>query len=219
MSSKKTKPWERGINEPSKWYGRFVYYLELGPERTLELAHSMWWDSTNATINRKRGKPRKPPITWYEQAKAWDWKARAAKWDDNNRDAVLREAAHAQEDMIRRHLQIALSLIRIGVSNLSGLADAKDKDGKPVSGLKPREVMTYIVEGIKLERQARGFPPETIGVYTMTDEELYKKYADYLGSLETAGGLGSGDEEAWPPDPGDDTEESGLEEVQGDLQE
>lgn len=217
MAPKTAKPWDRGTNEPSKWYGRFIYYLEQGSERTLELAHSLWWDSTNASIHRKRGKPKRPPITWYEAAREWKWKARAAAWDDNNQAAVLQEAARAQEDMIRRHLKIALSLIQLGVVNLQDMMNAKDKDGQPKRVLSAREAAAYIDQGIKLERQARGFPPESIGVYTLTDEELIKKYAEYIGSLEAAGSLGSGDEEAWPTSSPDDTEEPGIEEVPEDL--
>ncbi len=75
------QPWDRQPGEPTKWYGRFLVYLELGPARTLTEAFAL--------VNKQEDKPAHCPNgRWTLAQRQWQWRARAQAWDIEQRDLL-----------------------------------------------------------------------------------------------------------------------------------
>lgn len=83
------KPWEQRDGEPDAAYKRFLAYLRLGPQRSLEAAYRVYCE--------KAGKGRKrpePPGNWRRDYTAYEWRKRADAYDidclrRDGRDVVL----------------------------------------------------------------------------------------------------------------------------------
>jgi hypothetical protein len=74
-------PWERQPGEPARWYARFTIYLELGIHRTLQRAYRIV-----GLVEERPGK--QPGAAWYQMARKWQWRARAAAWDAAERERL-----------------------------------------------------------------------------------------------------------------------------------
>lgn len=63
-------------DEPDDWYRRFILYRDLGRSRTLGVAYSK---------TRVPHTPLGIPASWYDAFRAWDWRARATAYDEDQR--------------------------------------------------------------------------------------------------------------------------------------
>ncbi|MGE0825522.1 MAG: hypothetical protein AB7G75_26240 [Candidatus Binatia bacterium] len=92
------KPWERQSDEQTRWYQRFVEYLQLGSGRTLT-------DAYRKERERAGKSGRKPPSSWLKASTRHDWKGRAAAYDDEQRRIVEEESIalrrKEQEELLR----------------------------------------------------------------------------------------------------------------------
>jgi hypothetical protein len=74
-------PWDQMEGEPTRWYGRFQIYLELGVTRTLM--------ATAAAAGRQaRGEPLEMGGHWSAMFRRWHWRARAHAWDVHQRELL-----------------------------------------------------------------------------------------------------------------------------------
>lgn len=81
-----TEVWDRQENEPKTAYGRFLYFLNLGPGRQVDAAYSKSQEiSKNIKIKI---------TTWYTDSSRFNWKERAYKWDLEQARLQSRETAN-----------------------------------------------------------------------------------------------------------------------------
>lgn len=72
------------------WFGRFQYYLEIGPERNIEIAYRAWLAAQahkQASLNKKG---LRCPQNWRDAMKAFQWEQRATSYDTHIAEEKLR---------------------------------------------------------------------------------------------------------------------------------
>lgn len=138
------QPWDRISGESGKAYEAFVAYRDMGLTRSVR--------GVAVVI----GKSRTLCDRWSSK---WDWVNRAHQWDAHlgkERDKAWELAVVAPADelaeMNRRHAQMALDLQVKALDALRLIEPAS---------LSAKDVLAYLVEATKLERQARGQPEQT----------------------------------------------------------
>ena len=137
--------WGRQPRETHRAYMAFCAYRDLGPVRSLRKAALAFYGGTE--LPRKWDKSGVIPTQVERWSSRHRWVARATAWDayvDQER-----RAAHIQavREMEIRHVQTAL---RVQVKGLEAL------ELLDLSKFKPADVIRFLVEGVKLERLARG---------------------------------------------------------------
>jgi hypothetical protein len=133
-------PWERLPEESEKWWERFDHYRLQGPARTLEAA----WRA-----GAKSSKKQRPPGSWYEAARKYRWKERAAAWDAAQRTERQRQRQEQieQEQEAFRKKRIILGEFAWGL----GFKGLKDKNPRSI---KTADAIKLIEAGVKLQREA-----------------------------------------------------------------
>jgi len=148
------QPWEQQPEEPNRWYARFERFRLAGPSRSL-------LGIVNAE-RQQRGvrKGKSIPQAWAKNVHKWQWRQRAAAWDEWERQQA--RAAHAQQiqEMNRRHLQEAQALQSKAIQRLKSLDQEQ---------LSPAEVLRFCTEAAKLERTTLG-EPQTIEEHHLTGQ-------------------------------------------------
>jgi hypothetical protein len=92
-----SNPQDRRPHESGKWYRSFLYYLELGPRRSLARAY-------RELANQERqqdGRPLLPttasvPYVWRKRAQQFDWHERADDWNQQQRLQELEQVDRGQ---------------------------------------------------------------------------------------------------------------------------
>jgi len=161
----KRQPWDRLPNEPSMWFNRFEYYRLLGPDRTFQGTFEIW----NERDNKRKNKPNvagHPHPQWYERAEQWQWKERAAEWDNWVWKERVSQEQDAIREMTKRHIELGMEMQDVGGKALG--------DEKNVVGMGDARLL--IKDGADLERRARGLPDYLLEISGMTDEELLEEY-------------------------------------------
>jgi len=185
------QPWDRQRNEQDKlesamWYGRFEYYLLLGPERTLIAAYRRW----KVVTSGEKGKITKYPGSWHTNYTIWKWKERAELWDAKNRQERMTAEENERKKMIARHIQAGRVLQQIALRKLKILDTATE-----AQELEPAEARHYLKAGVEIERQARGMPDHLLQITEMTDDELKAQYDQLFGEITNTGDVQSGDDQ------------------------
>jgi hypothetical protein len=85
--------------EPDRCYGRFQFYLSLGPLRTIK-------ETARRAGLEQRNKPYHSGGRWADVARVWCWRERAQAWDAEQR-ALL--------GLSERNMRLALRHRRVGV--------------------------------------------------------------------------------------------------------
>jgi len=109
----------------------------------------------------------RPPTTselnsWNRWCTVWSWVARANAWQDELDRIAREEEIEAVREMRKRHIEIAQEIQKKARERLAELTGDK---------LSPKDVLTYLVEAVKMERVARG-EPEYV---TRTEAEVSTK--------------------------------------------
>lgn len=90
---KQQQAWRRQPGEPQLWFTRFKYYLDMGKTRSINGVYEFLRDGPEkGRINQK-----KAPATFYEIPNRWNWKQRAAAYDDWNDDQAAKAAKAASD--------------------------------------------------------------------------------------------------------------------------
>ena len=181
------EPWARQHGEPGLWYGRFVVYRDLGPERTIEAAYRV--------VREREGlRSARPGAAWYGAAKDWAWAERAAAWDDARRELLRALEGERRFDARERRLRMIDALLCAGLSRCWSWRDLPEsgdgagaRHGCPTLRMMFRDLLTA-------QRAEMGLPDmtpaETPGVMPFTADELAQAAAE-LEELETPDDAGT----------------------------
>lgn len=88
---------ERLPGEPLLWYRRYQRYKLMQPTRSVAKV----FQEEEAEKNGEKQRT-KPIGEWYEQAKKWQWEARAAAWDEQQMRDLEKEIAAARARVFTR---------------------------------------------------------------------------------------------------------------------
>ena len=99
------KPYHQLPDEPDRWYQRFRTFCDLGPSRSLDRCYRVF-------IAQRDGLPGLPaPGTvrasgsWVEKARGYNWRSRAAAWDDHQRQRKLERRAAVLDDILETTIE------------------------------------------------------------------------------------------------------------------
>lgn len=137
------EPWEQQPGESNKAYGAFVQYRDMPPlQRSIRgLARQL--DKTVTHIGR-----------WSSDNK---WTERCARYDRWLAAIAVDEAESAKREMVRRHADIGLAMVRRAAQALIG-DEANGVTALDLSKLKAVDIARLIDVGVKVERLSRGAP-------------------------------------------------------------
>ncbi len=131
-------PWERQPGEPSKAFGVFCVYRDLGARRSLKSACKQYYAADYAANKLRNAQ---------EWSRNWEWVRRSAAWDNFlDREARLSQV-EAVREMNRRYANTARAVLAKALVALKGL-DAKEMD--------PSDVSRMIEVANKIERLCHG---------------------------------------------------------------
>lgn len=143
-------PWEQMPNESRKAFRAFRAYCDLSPEKRSIPAVADLLGYRTCDYRRRKG-------LGPSQLEAWSarfhWRERS-KYSDVEREREFRESqAIARIEMAKRHVAVAMLLQAKAVQRLQKVdADALDED----------RARRWLIEGVKMERLARGESDEPI---------------------------------------------------------
>ena len=166
----------------------FDLYVRLGADRSLEALHDALEDDPSL-VGLKRAPSRSTLEAW---SSAFHWQDRLLDLErqatEQDRDQQLR----ALREMAERHAKEGLALQQKGVERLQSLRPEE---------LSPSDAVRALIEGVRLERLARGEPTDriiqkgedshgAIDLRRFTNEELRR-----LAELAERRATGAGEEE------------------------
>ncbi len=145
--------WERLPDESSKAYQAFCEYRDMGADRSIR------------KLAQARGKPTSTKWLCHWSAKH-NWVERARAYDDYLEQEKRKEQEKAILDMVERHTKEAMALQQKAIERLRALDPSE---------LSPRDVLSYLMEAIRLERLSRGEPNEVQAPLKVIVERVYGK--------------------------------------------
>lgn len=128
---KNDKSWERLPNESVQAYEAFYKYLLMGEKRTLRKVEQEL-NKSHALIGR-----------W---SSTWNWQKRSADYDADLRRQEYEATAKEIKKMQERQVQTAMLLQKKAVQALDKL---------DINDLSPQEILRFISEGARLEKETR----------------------------------------------------------------
>lgn len=126
MSDDTAVAWQRLPGEPALWFGRFVFYRELGVKRSLDKAYELARHSEG--LKGVRAGP-----NWYATADKWRWSQRAEAWDDGERAKFLAGVEARRVDAQRERLAfierlLGQSYVALGKAKLDEIDEAAARE-------------------------------------------------------------------------------------------
>lgn len=173
------------MRETTRHRRAFDLYVRLGADRSLEALHDAL-EENPSLIGLKRAPSRSTLEAW---SSAFHWQDRLLDLErqatEHDRDQQLR----ALQEMAERHAKEGLALQQKGVERLQSLRPEE---------LTPSDAVRALIEGVRLERLARGEPTDRIAqkgeeghgpvnLRNFSNEEL-RRLAELAGGL--TGGAG-----------------------------
>jgi hypothetical protein len=141
--------WERQPGETAKAYAAFVIYMRLPAQGNSLTRRSL----KNAVITLygewTQGKQRQFQL-WSSK---FSWVNRSLAWDDEQSKQVNLDTLEKLKQLNARQIQLAQALHRLAIDRLKAM--------QPIELTVP-DVMMFITNGIRLERQALGEPDISI---------------------------------------------------------
>lgn len=129
--SKSEKSWERQPSESAQAFEALNIYLSMGGERSLrKVAQKL---SKSETLIKR----------W---SSTWNWQQRSRDYDNELKRKEFDEAQKQVKAMQKRQMQTAMLLQKKAVEALDKLN---------IEDLSPQEILRFISEGAKLERETR----------------------------------------------------------------
>lgn len=113
-------PWDRQAGEPTRAYGLFCRFLELGPLRSVE---GVKRDVSNGNVQHASQ-------ALYMLARRWKWRERAATWDAHQRDLLTERMLDLRTAYEERRLAVAevyfdQAVDAFNTANLTNLTQAE----------------------------------------------------------------------------------------------
>lgn len=106
------KPWERLEGEPSRWFQRFEMYRLQGNTRSIEAVYRSECEASGRAVKR-------PSHIWYKRADEWQWKTRAAAWDQYLIDQAAAEVERKWRSKIMAEVEVLGRLSEMGRANIN----------------------------------------------------------------------------------------------------
>ncbi len=161
----------------------FDLYVRMGADRSLEALHEALMDDPSL-IGLRRAPSRSTLEAW---SSAFHWQDRLLDLERQATEHDREQQLRTLQEMAERHAREGLALQQKGVERLQSL---------PAEQLSPADAVRALIEGVRLERLARGEPTELIrqkgedshgqvDLGNFTNEEL-RRLAE-LGDRRTAG--------------------------------
>lgn len=142
------KSWERQTGESEKAYEAFYAYLQMGEERSLR------------AVEKKLAKSHTLISRW---SAAHGWQKRVRDYDNYLVRQELAEQEKQARSMRKRQIGTAVMLQKKAVEALEQL---------DMNSLTPQEILKFITEGAKLERQNRAENRENASGETSANTSL-----------------------------------------------
>ena len=166
----------------------FDQYVRLGADRSLEALHEALKDDPSL-IGLKRAPSRSTLESW---SSAFHWQDRLLDLERQATEQDREQQLRTLQEMAERHAKEGLALQQKGVERLQSLRPEE---------LTPSDAVRALIEGVRLERLARGEPTEHIAekggmihghidLRRFTNEELRR-----LAELADGHATGAGEEE------------------------
>lgn len=166
----------------------FDVYVRMGADRSLEALHEALMDDPSL-IGLKRAPSRSTLEAW---SSAFHWQDRLLDLERQATDQDRVQQLEALQEMTERHAKEGLALQQKGVERLQSLRPEE---------LSPSDAVRALIEGVRLERLARGEPTDRImqrgeeshgpiDLRKFTNEELRR-----LAELADRHATGTGEEE------------------------
>lgn len=200
MSIEVMKPWDKLDEETGPAYAAFTLYRDLPQEdRSYDAGYRAWLEHKEGA-SRAHG-ARRAPYSYRTRAKRFQWKERAAAWDQHlavkvgeARERVIEERAEEEAiDWFARRQELNLRLDK----SAEKLIDMADRIlALPV-------VETELQDGTTIVKPIRGATPTAAATCLRTAEELTDKIVG-----EETGEAGTSEGGVWTvaPDPEDEDE-------------
>lgn len=104
--TREKRPWDRLSGEPIRWYSRFDKYRLMGEQRSMV---AVYRETSKGRSTKRNGtkSDSNVPGPWSKAAQEWNWKERAAAWDEAEIDRERRE----REQFIRRERESRIQMI------------------------------------------------------------------------------------------------------------
>jgi hypothetical protein len=132
MTSEARRVWDRMEWESHKAYEAFLFYCEMGPDRSL------------SNLSKALGKSKSLLSRWSAR---YDWFYRSSTYDKDLHEMVMKDMASEMADIERRKLEVIRKTLDVAELALKGIDEDK---------LKPLEILEMIKVGIHLEREILG---------------------------------------------------------------
>ncbi len=176
------------MKESTRHRRAFDLYIRLGADRSLEALHEALEDDPSL-IGIKRAPSRSTLESW---SSTFHWQDRLLDLERQATDQDREQQLQALRDMNERHAKEGLALQQKGVERLHSM---------PAEQLTPSDAVRALIEGVRLERLARGEPTDRItpkgemidghiDLARFTNEELRR-----LAELADRHAPGAGEEE------------------------
>jgi len=143
-------PWDRWPGESAKAYAAFCLFRDLGPRRSLDAASRSYHHPGLEAQHPPSGRLPRASGTIRRWAHCWSWLDRARAWDQETEHLKQAEQLAAIQEMAQRHAKEALMMQNKAIERLRQLRPEE---------LGARDTLAFLVEAAKLERLARGEPP------------------------------------------------------------
>jgi len=138
-----------GVKEKTRHRLAFDLYVKMGAGRSLEKLHRELQDDSSLI-----GLKRAPSLSTLEAwSSAFHWQARLLDLERRAAECDQEELLRALQEMNERHAKEGLALQQKGVERLGTLSSEQ---------LSASDAVRALVEGVRLERLARGEPTEHI---------------------------------------------------------
>jgi hypothetical protein len=108
------QPWDRRRGESLAAYTHFLFYRNLGPARTLDVAYQTYLRTLpddHQGGGAGKGDKRRAPGCWAKESASRDWPQRAAAWDVHVLAETGREAITHYCALLRQTAQRCLAVI------------------------------------------------------------------------------------------------------------
>jgi hypothetical protein len=138
------QPWDQQPGEPSRWYGVFFAFCTAGSSRSLLGVYNQ-----HRQAKGKQGTARRVPGAWDRACRKWNWRARAAAWDWEQRRLRALKLQERRDQMTDNQATLGAALWSVG---------SQDLDKVKPEELSVQDRLRLIEAGVRIERLALGEP-------------------------------------------------------------
>jgi hypothetical protein len=75
------EPWDQLSGESDAAYARFLFYLEIGPQRSIDEAYRQWNEKRPKTARKRSKTPQAANGQWKDDSAKYRWIERSLAWD------------------------------------------------------------------------------------------------------------------------------------------